>query len=317
VRNRLALLAVLVIAVSAVADGCSGPAAPPDPYEQLTASTKATWSPIQVNIGVKVTAQGKTVTLDPKDIAMVLDTAAEKFALHVSLPAAELGVPTMALDQLGIDGDSIDFDLIYASDALYARSAVLRPMLRLVLGPTGKVPSGDLAGWLKFGTKEELAALSALSGAAAGTPSFAPPSPGAGATKASFEAAGVTFTSAPNEKHNGADAQHIKIAIDLTKLTSNPDFLRGAGPQSGPAIGMLKSLTVSGDLWLDPASNRVLEADTHMVSANDPTEVGDITVTAHDPDGSVSLEAPTSAVDVPLGTLISEMMKLIGKGAES
>ena len=47
------------------------------------------------------------------------------------------------------------------------------------------------------------------------------------------------------------------------------------------------------------------------------TEVGDITITAHDPDGSVSLDAPASAVDVPLGTLISEMMKLIGKGAES
>lgn len=316
-RNRLALLAMLVIAVTALAGGCTGAAAPPDPYEQLTASMKATWSPIQVNVGLKVTAQGKTITLDPKDIAMVVDAAAEKFALHVSLPAAELGVPSATFDQLGIDGDSIDFDVIYAADALYARSAVFKPMLRLVLGPTGKVPAGDLAGWLKFGTKEELAALSALSGGAAGMPSFAPPSPGIGATKASFEAAGVTFTSAPNEKRNGVDMQHIKIAIDLSKLTSNPAFIAGAGPQSGAAIAAVKALTASGDLWLDPASNRIVEADTHMASTNDPTDVGDITVTARDPDGSVSLDAPASAVDVPLGALITQVMKLVGKGAES
>jgi hypothetical protein len=316
VRTRLGLLAMLVVVI-ALAGGCAGPAAPPDPYEHLTTSMKATWSPIQVNIGVKVTARGKTVTLDPKDIAIVVDTAAEKFALHISLPASDLEIPTAALDQLGIDGDSIDFDLIYAADALYARSAFFKPTLRLILGPTGKVPAGDLAGWLKFGTKEELAALSALSGSAGGMPSFAPPSPGAEATKASFEAAGITFISAPNEKHNGVDMQHIKIAIDLGKLTSNPAFIAGVGPQSGAAIAAVKAATASGDLWLDPASNRILEADTHVASTNDPTEVGDITVTAHDPDGSVSLDAPGSAVDVPLGTLISETMKLLGKGAES
>ena len=111
--------------------------------------------------------------------------------------------------------------------------------------------------------------------------------------------------------------QHIKIAIDLGKLTSNPAFIAGAGPQSGAAIAALKAATASGDLWLDPASNRILEADTHVASTNDPSEVGDITVTAHDPDGSISLDAPPSAVDVPLGTLISETMKLLGKGAES
>src|SRR5207244_8335993 len=71
VRIRLTLFATLVIAVAVLVAGCAGAAAPPDPYEQLTASTKAAWSPIQVNIGVKVTALGKTVTLDPKDIAMV------------------------------------------------------------------------------------------------------------------------------------------------------------------------------------------------------------------------------------------------------
>jgi len=259
----------------------------------------------------------ETVVLDPKDIAMVVDAAAAKFALHISLPATGLGIPAAALDQLGIDGDSLDFDTIYAGDALYARSAFFRPMLRLILGPTGKIPAGDLGGWLKLGTKEELAALSALSGGASGMPSFAPPSTGAEASRASFEAAGITLSSAPTEKHNGIDAQHIKIALDLTKLTTNPAFIAGAGPQSGQAIAMMKALTFSGDLWLDPATNRVFEADGHVASTNDATAVGDVTVTARDPDGSVSLDPPTSSVDVPIATLITEMMRLIGKGAES
>jgi len=316
VRNRLALLISLVIA-AALLVGCSAPAAAPDPYDQLTTSLKATWSPIQVNVGVKVTAAGTTVTLDPKDIAMVVDAAAEKFALHISLPAAGLGIPTAALGQLGVDGDSLDFDMVYSGDAMYARSAFFKPMLRLILGPTGKVPAGDLSGWLKLGTKEELAALSALSGGASGMPSFAPPSTGVETTRASFEAAGITLSSAATEKRNGIDAQHIKIALDLTKLTANPAFIAGAGPQSGQAIAMMKALTFSGDLWLDPATNRVVEADGHVASTSDPTAVGDVTVTARDPDGSVSLDRPSSSVDVPLGTLITEMMKLVGKGAES
>jgi hypothetical protein len=317
VRNRPARLVTLLFVVAALVAACSGTAAAPDPYDQLTTSGKATWDPIQVNVGVKVTAGGHTVTLDPKDIALVVDSAAEKLALHISLPASRLEIPAAALDQLGIDGDSLDFDVVYAGDAMYGRSTFFRPMLQMILGPTGKVPAGDLSGWLKFGTKEELAALQAIGGGAAGMPSFAPPSNGVAATRASFEAAGITLTSAANEKHNGIDAQHIKIAVDLTKLTSNPDFIAGAGPQSGQMIAMMKALSFSGDLWLDPATNRVIEADGHVASTNDPAAVGDVTVTAHDPDGSVSLDPPTSSVDVPLGTLITEMMKLLGKGAES
>jgi len=314
VRNRLALLPSLVV-VAALLTGCAGPAASPDPYDELATSTKTTWDPIQVNVGVKVTAAGTTVTLDPKDIAIVVDAAAMTFAFHMSLPAVGLGIPPAALDQIGIAGDSLDFDVIYAGDALYARSGVLKPMLRLILGPTGKVPAGDLTGWLKLGTTDELAALSALSQKGGGMPSVAPGS--TGTSKASLEAAGVTLTTAPAEKHNGVDAQHIRIAVDIDKLTSNPAFLAGAGPQSGPTLAVLRTLAISGDLWLDPATNRILEADGHAVSTDDPTAVGDVTITAHDPDGTVPLDVPASSVDVPLGTLMTELMKLVGKGAES
>ena len=320
-RNRLALLASFVVISAVLAVGCSGAAAPPDPYEQLSTSMKTTWNPIQVNMGMVVTAAGKTVTLDPKDIAMVLDTAGGKFGFHVSLPASGLGVPGAALSQLGIEGDSLDFDMVYADDALYARSPLFRPMLKMILGPTGKIPVGDLTGWLKLGTKAELMALGALSGANRGVPTFAPPASGdqstPAAVKASLEATGITLTIAGTEKHNGADARHLKIGIDLEKLITNPAFVAGAGPQGGQMIAAMRAFTFSGDLWIDASTNRVVESDIHMASTKDPTAVGDITVTAHDPDGTVSLGAPGAVVDVPLGPLVTEMMKMIGKGAES
>lgn len=316
-RIRLAPFASLLIVSAILAAGCTSAAAPPDPYDQLTAAVKTAWNPVQVNVGFKVTAAGKTITLDPKDIALVVDAAAMKFAFHMSLPASGLGIPASALDQLGISGDSIDFDVLYVNDALYMRSAVLKPTLRLILGPTGKVPAGDLTGWLKLGTKDELAALSALSGGASGMPSFAPPSSAAQAARASFEAAGITLTTAGTAKHDGKDAQHITIALDMQKLIANPAFLTGAGPQSAQVVAALKDFTYAGDLWLDPATNRVVELDSHMTSTKNPANLADITITAHDPDGSVPLDAPTSSVEVPLGTLITEMMKLIGKGAES
>ncbi len=316
-RNRLAPLALLLLAGAALVAGCTGPAATPDPYELLATSTRAAWNPVQVNIGFKITAGGSTITLDPKDIAVVVDTAATTFAFHMSLPAAGLGIPSSALDQLGISGDSIDFDVLYAGDALYLKSALMKPMLRLFLGPTNKVPAGDLTGWLKLGTRADLIALAALSGGASGMPSFAPSSAGARDFKASFDEIGVTLTTGAVEKRNGSDARHVTIAMDIQKLLTNPEFLQGAGPQSGPMIAAMKDVTFSGDLWIDPATNRVLEMDGHGASTNSAVGAIDMTITAHDPDGSVPLAAPSTSVDVPIGTLITEIMKLIGRGAES
>ena len=317
-RTRLAPLASVAVAVALLTGGCAGVAAPPDAYEQLTTSMKTTWDPIQVNVGMTVTVAGKTVTLDPKAIAIVLDTAGGKGAVHISLPASDLGVPATALLELGIVGDSIDFDMVYAGDAMYARSAMLKPVLKMVLGPVGKLPPGDLTGWLQLGTKDELAALGALSGAGA-LPSAAASADGNAATKASLEAAGITLTIVGVEKRNGSDLQHLKVAVDTAKLAANPSLLggAGAGAQAAQTAAMVRALSFSGDLWVDPTTHRIVEADAHLAAANDAAQSGDVTVTARDPDGSVSLDVPASSIAIPIGPLFSEMMKLVSKGAES
>jgi len=319
VRHRLALFLSVLIASATLVGACASPAAPANPYDQLTTSLKTAWSPVQVNVGLTITAAGKTVTLDPKDMAFVVDDAAQTFALHVSIPALGMGIPDSALSELGITGDTIDFDVLYASDALFARGAFLKPMLKSILGPVGKLPAGDLTGWLKLGTKEELAALSALERSATGGPSSSVSPLDAGSLKASLEETGVSLTIAGAEAHNGANAQHLRIAIDMAKLAANPSFVAGTGGTPAQVAAMAKTITVSGDIWIDQPSNRVVESDLHVATTADAAAAGvaDVTVTARDPDGSVSLAPPASSIDVPLGTLISQVMKMMGKGAES
>ncbi|MEA2548244.1 MAG: hypothetical protein QOE42_842 [Chloroflexota bacterium] len=318
-RNRLALPISILVASAILVGGCTSTAAPANPYDQLTTSLKTAWSPVQVNVGLTVTAAGQTVTLDPKDLAFVVDEAVQTFALHVSMPTMGFGIPDSALSALGIDGDTVDFDVLYAADALYAKGAFLKPVLKSILGPVGKLPAGDLTGWLKLGTKEELAALSALERSATGMPSASQSPLDAGALRTSLDEIGLSLTTVGVEAHNGTNAQHLKIAFDMAKLAANPSFVAGAGGNTAQVAAMAKAISVSGDVWIDGGSNRVVESDLHVSTTADApaVAVADVTVTARDPDGSVSLAPPASSIAVPIGTLISQVMKMIGKGAES
>jgi hypothetical protein len=105
----------------------------------------------------------------------------------------------------------------------------------------------------------------------------------------------------------------------MAKLAANPSFVAGAGGSTAQVAAMAKTINVTGDVWIDQASNRVVESDLHVATTADAPAVGvaDVTVTARDPDGSVSVAVPASSIAVPLGTLISQVMKMMGKGAES
>lgn len=309
-------LPALGILFTAIALAGCGSAASSDPYELVLQSAKTTWSPIQVNIGVKATSNGATVTLDPASIVVVLDSAGGKGAFHVSLPAAALGIPAASLAQLGISGSSIDVDVVDDGAALYARSPLFGPLLQLLLGSSGSLPSGDLTGWLKLGTNAELAAFGAM---AQGSVGKALPSASAGAQtaasmKSDLEAAGISLSLAGVEKHNGADAQHVKITVDATKLANNPNFAAGAGQNYAQVAEALKTLSISGDLWLDAGSKRIVETDLHFAQTSGGTDSADLTITARDPDGSVSLAGPTTSVDVPLQTLAAQVLQLMSKG---
>ena len=310
----LSAFSAVISGLLLVLAGC-GSAASSDPYELVLQSAKTTWSPVQVNVGIKATTNGTTVTLDPANIAFVVDSAAGKGAFHLSLPAAALGIPAASLTQLGISGSSIDIDLVDDGGALYAKSALFQPLLQLLLGSSGNLPSGDLTGWLKLGTNAELAAFGAM---AQGSIGKAAPSASAGAetaatVKADLDAAGISLTLAGVEKHNGVDAQHLKIAVDATKLTNNPNFAAGAGQNYATAAAAIKQLSIGGDLWIDAGTKHVVEADLHLAQTSGGSDAADLTITARDPDGSVSLAGPASSVDVPLQTLFAQVLQLMSR----
>jgi hypothetical protein len=307
----------MILAATLLGAACGSPAAP-DAYDLLSASTKGVWDPLQINVGVVVKDGDTTITIEPTAMAMVVDGAGNKSGIHIALPAESLGLNPFMLDQLGIDGDSIDFDVIYDGQNLYARSALLGTSLRMLLGPSGKVPPGNLAGWLAFGSAADFAALSNLMGAAPTGPSAGPSGDGsAGSLKAALEEIGITLTSAGTEKRAGTDALHLTVAIDTAKLFASQYFDAATRAQLGQLGVPVQAITVSGDIWIDQAANRVVELDVHVGSTAKAAQTGDITVTFRDPDGSVSLAAPGSSVDVPIGILIAEMMKLLSNGAES
>ena len=317
-RSRSAALTALILSASLAIGGCGSPAAP-DAYDLLTATTEAAWDPIQINIGLTAKDGDTTFTIDPTAIALVAAGGGTKTAVHIALPAASLGLEPSMLDALGFDGDAITFDVLYDGAKLYARSAMLGTTLRMILGPSGNVPSGNLAGWLAFGSAEEFAALSNLVGGSGpiGPGAASPPGGSPAPLKAALGDLGITLSNAGTEQHGGIAAIHLAIAIDTQKLLASPLFDAATKAQLGQLGVSLGALTLSGDLWIDPAANRVVEMDLHVGSSTEPDQAADVTVTVRDPDGSVSLEAPSAFVDVPIGTLVREMLKLLGRGAES
>ena len=124
-------------------------------------------------------------------------------------------------------------------------------------------------------------------------PSFSvPPVGDPGSLKTSLQDAGIMLTSAGTETRDGADAYHLKVAIDGTKLLSNKMFDSVSRAQLDQMTTALKEITLSGDLWVDKASNHLVEVDVHIVGTKDATQTATLTIKLGSPDGTVPTSAP-------------------------
>jgi hypothetical protein len=315
VRHRLAPVLALLVAFTAVVAACGGGTTTTDPYQVLAGSMKATLDPVQVNVGFTAKDGTSTVTIDPSALAFVIDKAGGTGALHVSIPASALGSDASLLSQIGITGSTIDLDVVYDGQALYGRSPLFATLLTMVLQPSGDLPSGDLTGWLQLGTAADFASLAGTAAQSSDIPSFAIPSAGDGpALKTALEDAGITLKLAGTEQHNGTDAYHLTVAIDSTKLLANKMFDSVTRAQLDQVSTALQAATLTADVWVDKASNHVVEVDVHVVSTADSSQSADLTVKIGNPDGSVSSAAPSSFVTVPMKSIITNVMSLIGQG---
>jgi hypothetical protein len=306
----IGLAAILAIVVA----GC-GAAGAKDPYQLVTDSAAGSWDPIQVNVALSFQGPGSTVEIPESAIAFVLDKGGKKGGLHLAIPVKDLGANPLALETLGIKGDTLDFDALFDGAAFYGRSPILARMIEESLTPTQHLPSGDLTGWLKLGTAQEFAALAMLAARAA--PSMAVPSNLPTSVRESLDEMGVNVTLAGTEKHGTADAYHLTATIDLEKLFNSPVFATADPATLAQARRGIKELTLTADAWVDVATTRATELDLHLATTSEPKTTGDIRITARDPDGSVTLAAPTSSVDIPLSKMIGDMLRLMGGGATS
>jgi hypothetical protein len=306
-RKLLALIAAAIVVL--LVAGC-GNSASSDPYQLVLQTRDTQQDQVQIDFGASIKSAGTTVTLDPGAIRVVIDSKAGKGTFHLSLPTAALNIPQAQLTQLGITGSTIDADVLWDGQALYAKSPLLAAVLQL-LGAQGGVtiPSGDLTGWLKLLSKAELDTLG-IGAATAAT--AAPTAPDAATLKTQLSDAGVTLTLVGTESKNGVSASHITAAIDATKFLNSP-MIPGSAQQAqlDQLRAAAKDATVTADLWVDNGSKHLVEVDLHIVSTGTTAGQADLTIAFSTP-SSPNFDAPASSIEVPMMQIVTQLMQAFG-----
>jgi hypothetical protein len=305
-------LALAALPVALIVAGCSAatPSAPAatDAYQVTSKVFDAPMDRVKVNVGVTTTGSD-AVQIKPDAIQLIVDTKAGKGSVHLSLPAKALGSQGASLGALG-GGDTIDVDALFDGQGLYVKSPLAATLLPLLATQGVQVPSGDLAGWLKLGTAQELSGfLGAMGSAQASADPGALKDMDPAELKQKLEDAGVTVTVVGREQRNGVDSDHLLLNVDLKKLEASNLAKELPAGQLGGALGSAASSgTLSADVWLDAANGRPNEIALHAADGSDTAE---IQVLISDP-GDVTLDAPASFVEVPLAPLLMPLMQNFG-----
>ncbi len=311
-RKTLALVGVLAVLVAA----CGGQTATTDdPYELVHNAQAASWDRVQVDIGINVTGGDTPLSLDKSALRFAIDQSAGKANIHVALPLAQLGDAVSELRSLGITGDTLDIDVIYDGDALYAKSPTLGNLLAAMMIQSGEIPAGDMSGWLKLLSKADLESLGSFGDGLSPVPvpdELPFPSAADAATiKSTLEDMGITLTYEGTGSRSGVDADHVAVAVDLAKLAES-EYIKGMGGSNGNVTIDQDMGTLSGDLWFDRGNGRIVGVDIHATSTSDTSETADISIDLHEPDSGVSFDAPALFVEVPIMEMIGSLMGAFG-----
>ena len=310
VRRGLAL-AALPLALVVAACGAATPSAPTT-ADAYTAASKAFDAPLErvkINVGVTTTGS-EAIEIKPEAVEVVIDQAAGKGSIHLSIPAKALGSDAAALGALG-GGDTIDIDALFDGQAIYVKSPLAATLLPFLAMQGMQLPSGDLSGWLKLGTAEELSGITGMMGDipdASSNPANELKDLDPAQLKQHLEDAGVTVTVVGQEQRNGVNSEHLLLNVDLKKLQASD--LAGQLPTDQlPGLGDAAATgTLSADVWLDASTGRPNEIAIHAADGSDKAE---ITILVSDP-GDVSLSAPASFVEVPIAPLLAPLMEQFG-----
>ena len=313
-----ALAAGGALAVVLAACGGAAPQTQADAYSLTTKAFDASWDQFTVKLGVAGTAEGKSVSIAPDSLAVSVDTKAGKGAVHVSLPTSVMGDDAKSLAQFGVTGDTLDVDVVFDGQGLYAKSPVAATLLPMLMAQTGTPISGDLTGWIKLGTKEEFTALFGALGGSLPIPS-ASQNPAdelsaldAAALKQKLDESGITLTFVGTEQRNGVTANHLTLAVDPAKFASSDLAKDVPADQLSSFTTAAGEVSLSGDLWLDQASGRPAELDLHIADTK-TSDKADVTVLVNTPEAS-AFATPDGATEVPIAPLLQQMAPLLGAG---
>lgn len=312
--SRAAVLALVIALLGILVAACGGAQAPAetDPYAILAKTADASYDKLKVQVGLETKGNPEgDVKIDPSAIEVVVDSKAGTGSFRLSLPVSALGEEASGLAQLGITGDTLDIEVLFDGDALYAKSPLFATILPMLMAQTGQTVSGDLTGWLKLGTASEFEGLmGALGGVAqpSAAPSFAIGDLEPADLKKQLEEAGATLAYVGSEQRNGVDAEHLTMTADFEKLASSPM----AGQLPADQLAQLKELAgtepVTMDMWFDKSSGRLTELSAD-IEAGDQSAAFKVLVS--DP-GEVSIQAPSDAVDVPIAPLLLSLLQMFG-----
>jgi hypothetical protein len=308
-RRRLALVLIAMVALLAA---CQGGGTTNDPYQLAFNASKANWDQVQIDLAVSAQTGSDSINLQPGSVRLVIDSKAGKGLVHLSIPTSALGASAADLAPLGLTGNTLDFDVLYDGQALYAKSPLGPALIQLLYASSGGAPTGDLTGWLKLGTAADFASLAALGGSSIPTASGNPISTvaDANALKTQLTAMGITLTYVATEQHNGTNADHLNVAVDWAKLAASPEFQSSSSQaQVQQVITALQDATVTIDLWVDHSAGRLIGIELKGASKADPTQTFDFSVSLKTPDAGTSLDAPSSSVEVPLMTLLGPLVQ--------
>jgi hypothetical protein len=311
-RLRRALaLAALPLALVVAACGAATPSAPAaaDAYTSASKVFDAPLERVKINIGVTATGD-QPIEIKPDAIELVIDQSTGKGSVHLSIPGSALGSDAAALGALG-GGDTIDIDALFDGQAVYVKSPLAATLLPFLAMQGMQLPSGDLSGWLKLGTAEELSGITGMMGEmpdSSANPANELKDLDPAELKQQLEDAGVTVTVVGREQRNGVDSDHLLLNVDLKKLEAS-DLAGQLPTDQVPGLGdAAANGTLSADVWLDAATGRPNEIAIH---AADGSDKADITVLISDP-GDVALDAPASFVEVPIAPMLAPLMEQFG-----
>jgi hypothetical protein len=320
-RFRRALLATTVLALAVA--GC-GFGENHDPYALLDRAWSTGWERVQVQLGFTLDTPNTGgdfmpipghMQIDPSAVTAIIDTKTRQWHLTVSIPQGATGLDPLLLGAFGPGVASLDAEVLYDGEHVFAKSPLLQGFLQSV--PLGSPPiEGDLTGWLRLGSGDDLQSFTGAGNPlgmllfGAGLPQLgALPLPAQGDPanlRQFFEDFGVVAEYKGTEHRNGSEAHHVAAGLDFEKLARSQRFATLAGLGRDQLQGVADSarqVAIGSDLWFDKATGRLVGLQLSVQTLQGESTKASVVLNLMDPPAGNPFEAPATFTDVPLAEL--------------